>query len=132
MALEVGNSTVDKAGRKKFSLYRLDGDEFSFKLNYLEIVPAFTVDGQSDFRSCRSSKLTPAARSRRPNVCLRSWTRTVGSSASLRARRQAPNEPIYPRPLRQSGKPVSNNPKEVNRPETHRLPGASKRRPPQG
>jgi len=28
----------------------------------------------------------------------------------------APNAPIYPRPLRQSGKPVCNNPKEVNRP----------------
>jgi hypothetical protein len=39
----------------------------------------------------------------------------------------APTVPIYPRPLRQSGKPVCNNPKEVNRPETPRLPGANKR-----
>ena len=37
------------------------------------------------------------------------------------------NAPIYPRPLRQSGKPVCNNPKEVNRPETYRLCGANKR-----
>ena len=37
-------------------------------------------------RSCRSSKLTPAARKRRPYVCFKSWTWTCGRSAfSLQA-----------------------------------------------
>ena len=37
-------------------------------------------------RSWRSSKLTPAARKRLPNVCLRSCTRTCGSPAFSLAR----------------------------------------------
>jgi len=40
-------------------------------------------------KSCRSSILTPAARKRRPKVCLRSCTRTFGKSARTLALHQA-------------------------------------------
>jgi hypothetical protein len=38
-------------------------------------------------RSCLSSKLTPADRNRRPNVCFKSWTLTCVSPDFFRARR---------------------------------------------